>query len=99
MSDAHAGLQDVRRAHFSGVPWQRCQRHFLMNALERVPKTKKSALQRSLRRVWDKAETHEEARRELKELAESLAGDHRELAEWLEVEGEETLSCFHFPPR
>ena len=21
-----------------------------------------------------------------------------ELAEWLEVEGEETLSCFHFPP-
>ena len=98
VSDAHPGLQDARRAHFSGVPWQRCQRHFLMNALERVPKAKESALQRSLRRLWDKAETHEEARQELKELAESLEAEHPELAEWLEVEGEETLSCFHFPP-
>jgi len=98
VSDAHAGLQDARRAHFSGVPWQRCQRHFLMNALERVPKAMESRLQRALRRVWDEAETHEEARTELGALAESLAAEHPELAEWLEVEGEETLSCFHFPP-
>jgi putative transposase len=98
VSDAHAGLQEARRVHFSGVPWQRCQRHFLMNALERVPKAMESRLQRGLRRVWDEAETHEEARLELRELAESLEAEHSELAEWLEVEGEETLSCFHFPP-
>ena len=98
VSDAHAGLQDARKAHFSGVPWQRCQRHFLMNALERIPKAKESRLQRALRRVWDETETHAEARAELGALAESLAADHPELAEWLEVEGEETLSCFHFPP-
>jgi len=98
VSDAHAGLQDARRTHFSGVPWQRCQRHFLMNALERVPKSMESRLQRGLRRVWDEAETHEEARAELGALAESFAAERPELAEWLEVEGEETLSCFHFPP-
>lgn len=98
VSDAHAGLQEARRVHFSGVPWQRCQRHFLMNALERVPKAKESRLQRALRRVWDEAETHAEARAELAALAESLVAEHPELAEWLEVEGEETLSCFHFPP-
>ena len=98
VSDAHAGLQDARRAHFSGVPWQRCQRHFLMNALERVPKAMESRLQRGLRRVWDEVATHEEARGKLGALAESFAADRPELGEWLEVEGEETLSCFHFPP-
>jgi transposase-like protein len=34
-SDAHAGLAEARRTHFPGVPWQRCQRHFLMNAARR----------------------------------------------------------------
>jgi transposase-like protein len=70
----------------------------MMNALERIPKAKESQLQRALRRVWDEAETHAEARAELGALAESLAAEHPELAGWLEVEGEETLSCFHFPP-
>ena len=38
VSDAHAGLADARRRHFPGVPWQRCQRHFLMNGLEKAPR-------------------------------------------------------------
>jgi len=51
-SDAHAGLAEARRTHFPGVPWQRCQRHFLMNALEKAPKALEDELHRRLRRIW-----------------------------------------------
>jgi len=96
-SDAHAGLADARREHLTGVPWQRCQRHFLMNALDQVPKAEERALQRGLRRVWDHSQSVEEARTAMAELAGSLDARRPRLAEWLEVEGEETLTCFHFP--
>jgi len=96
-SDAHAGLAEARKEHFSGVMWQRCQRHFLMNVLERVPKAMETRIHRALRRIWDEADSYPEARTELGALAQGLDEAHPELAEWLEVEGEETLSCFHFP--
>lgn len=96
-SDAHAGLADARKEHLSGVPWQRCQRHFLMNALERAPKALEDELHRALRRVWDDSAGYEEARESLGALAADLEATHPELADWLEVEGEETLSCFHLP--
>jgi len=32
ISDAHAGLQQARRAVFGGIPWQRCQFHLQQNA-------------------------------------------------------------------
>ena len=97
VSDAHAGLSDARKKHLTGVPWQRCQRHFLMNAVHQVPKAEEKALHRALRRVWDDSTSWEQARSAMTELARSLEARHPRLAEWLEVEGEETLRCFHFP--
>lgn len=99
VSDAHAGLADARREHFPGVPWQRCQRHFLENALERAPKALEDDLHEALRAIWDESEDYEEARERLRSLAEELETEHPELAEWLEVDGEETLSVFHFPEK
>jgi putative transposase len=97
VADAHAGLENGRQRHLPGVPWQRCQRHFLMNALEKAPKALEEELHRRLRRIWDESEDHDEARAELVRLAADLAPKHADLAEWLEVEGQETLACFHFP--
>ena len=97
VSDAHPGLADARRRHLPGVPWQRCQRHFLQNALERAPKALEDELHERLRAIWDDAEGPEQARAGLRALATDLEPEHPELAEWLEVEGTETLSCFHFP--
>jgi transposase-like protein len=100
VSDAHAGLGDARREHLSGVPWQRCQRHFLENALEKAPKVLEKELHRRLRRVWDESGSYEEAREGLEATAIWLEErDLGEAAEWLLAEGEETLSCFHFPER
>jgi len=64
-----------------------------------VPARLEEELHERLRAVWDDSETHEEARAGLRALADELAEeeDLEGLAEWLEVAGEETLSCFHFP--
>lgn len=97
VSDAHPGLAEARRRHLPGVPWQRCQRHFLENALDRAPKALKDLLHERLRAIWDSDGGYEEARAGLGEVAADLEAEHAELGEWLEVEGEETLSCFHFP--
>jgi len=98
-SDDHAGLGEARKEHFPGVPWQRCQRHFLENALEKAPARLEEELHETLRAIWDECEDHEEATEELRALARRLAEEEAlpELAEWLEVDGLETLSCFHFP--
>lgn len=100
VSDAHPGLGDARREQLPGVPWQRCQRHFLKNAKEKAPKALEEELNRRLRRVWDESSGYEEAREELEETAVWLESKEQgELAEWLLADGEETLSCFHFPER
>ena len=39
ISDAHAGLQQARRAVSGGIPWQRCQSHLHQKAQASVPRT------------------------------------------------------------
>lgn len=96
-SDAHPGLAEARRTHLPGVPWQRCQRHFLENALEKAPTRLEDDLHARLRRIWDESTDYTAAENELRALAAELEAEHSELSEWLDVEGLETLSCFHFP--
>lgn len=97
VSDAHAGMGEARREHLSGVPWQRCQRHFLENALDKAPKALEDELHGRLRAIWDDSETHDDARAGLEALARDLEDEQPDLADWLEIEGQDTLSCFYFP--
>lgn len=97
VSDAHAGLADARRRHWAGVAWQRCQRHFLMNALDKAPRSLEDELHRRLRGIWDEPADALQARAALGALVEDLADEHPELALWLESEGEDTLACFEVP--
>jgi len=97
VSDAHPGLADARRRHLSGVAWQRCQRHFLENALQKAPKALENELHTRLRAVWDTSPDYETAREGLADLVAHLEAEHPDLAAWIDAEGEETLSCFHFP--
>lgn len=97
VSDAHPGLAAARRRHFPGVPWQRCQRHFLENALEACPKALQEELHEALRAIWDASADYAAARQGLADLGTRLEPIVPELSAWLDAEGEETLSCFHFP--
>ena len=37
-SDAHPGIHPAIKKHYPGAVWQRCQRHYSVNALNLVPK-------------------------------------------------------------
>lgn len=61
VSDAHGGLKDARRQCFPGVPWQRCQTHFMSNLLDKVPKKHRYAIYDSMRAIWDLSRSRADA--------------------------------------
>jgi transposase-like protein len=96
-SDAHEGLVSALGKIFQGVPWQRCQRHFNVNARNRVYKHQRKALTQDLRSIFDACDlAHAEER--VREVVASWGRGGEEIADWLALEIESTLTCFHFPP-
>lgn len=98
-SDSHTGIRAALRDHYSGIPWQRCQFHFLRNALEKVPKKREEALREALKGVWRKKNTPEQAQRRLDKLVEELAGPLPDVADWLSEEAPSTLTVFQTAPQ
>ena len=98
VSDAHAGLAKARAKHLTGVPWQRCQRHFLMNVLEKAPKRRRDELHEMLRRIWDESKDFEVARERMQALAASLEEDLPDVAALISEHGEETLAVMSAAP-
>jgi len=93
-SDAHEGLVSALGKIFQGVPWQRCQRHFNVNARNRVYKHQRKALTQDLRSIFDACDlAHAEER--VREVVASWGRGGEEIADWLALEIESTLTCFH----
>ena len=96
VSDAHEGLVAAVHRHLQGVLWQRCQVHVLRNLLGKVSKRDRGWIVTAWRRMRDAA-THEEARRLLAELVESLEERYPRVASWLEAAGEQALTVYALP--
>jgi putative transposase len=94
VSDEHLGLQAALRRYLPDVVHQRCQVHYLRNALSKVSS---DALQQrirvGLRDAWG-ATTWEEARGRLTHLIANLRPDAPRLADWLTDTYPETLACY-----
>jgi transposase-like protein len=97
-SDNHAGIRAALRDHYSGIPWQRCQYHFLGNATERVPKKREEQIQEALQRVWRKENTARQAKARLGELIEELEDPLPDVADWLSEQAPQTLTVFQVAP-
>jgi putative transposase len=96
-SDAHAGLQEARRACFHGVPWQRCQFHLLHNALAHVPReTMKHEVMEDLKSVFDSADQRSATER-LTRVAGKYQSSAPALAAWMEANVPEGLTVFGLP--
>jgi transposase-like protein len=95
-SDDHEGLVASVRRCFQGALWHRCQTHFMRNVLALVAKRDRKALWQALRTVFDAA-TLEHARARLAEVVAEWRPRYPDLADKLEAETEDTLTCFQFP--
>jgi putative transposase len=96
-SDAHPGIHPAIKKHFSGAIWQRCQRHYSVNALDLVPKSQRDKLYKMLMHAWD-ADTYEEAKKRLDEISIHYQDKYSDLAEFISEHGWETLGVYDAAP-
>lgn len=97
ISDAHAGLKQARQAVFGGVPWQRCHFHLQQNAQAYVPRLEMRAeVAADIRAIFNAPNRHEAEALLHKTIAKYEKSASR-LADWLEGNIPEGLTCFAFP--
>lgn len=97
ISDAHAGLQQARRAVFGGIPWQRCQFHLQQNAQAYVTrKDQQKEVAADIRAIFN-APNRAEAERLLKITVKKYEPGAAKLATWMEENIPQGLTVFDFP--
>jgi len=97
ISDAHAGLQQARRAVFGGIPWQRCQFHLQQNAQAYVTrKDRQKEVAADIRAIFN-APNRTEAERLLKMTVNKYEAGAAKLATWMEENIPQGLTVFDFP--
>jgi transposase-like protein len=94
VSDDHLGLLAALRRYFPEAVHQRCQVHYLRNALTKISsEALQERTQVGLRDAWGAA-TREEALGRLAQLIATLRPDAPRLADWLQDTHQETLACY-----
>lgn len=97
VSDEHAGLVQALGLYFPEAAHQRCQVHYMRNALSYVSTDAvRAELITGLRDAWA-APTREEARARITRLIDTMRPKVPKLAEWLEETAEQTLACYALP--
>lgn len=94
VSDDHVGLRAALRQYFPDAVHQRCQVHYLRNALSKVSSTAlHERLRSALRDAWS-ATTREEAGGRFTQIIQELRHDAPRVAEWLADTHAETVECY-----
>ena len=96
VSDDHAGLVRAIERHFQGVAWQRCQVHFLRNALSLCGAQQRGLVVRLLKAVTE-SPTREAARAAIRQAIVELEKKAPKVARLLEEHGEEILGVYALP--
>jgi putative transposase len=97
VSDEHAGLVQALGLYFPEAAHQRCQVHYMRNALSYVSTDAlRDALITGLRDAWA-APTREESHARITRLIDTMRTKAPKLAEWLEETAEQTLACYDLP--
>jgi transposase-like protein len=96
VSDDHAGMVKAIGRHFQGAVWQRCQVHFVRNALSLCGVAQRPQVLNLLRAVTE-APTREGAQAALKTAVAALEKKAPKAAALLEEHGEEILGVYALP--
>lgn len=96
ISDNHLGLKKAIRKEFPGSSWQRCQAHFIRNAVDLANKKDKQDIKKIMNDVFN-APNYQEAKKRLSKFIEEIQTKNQRLAQMLDDAAEDVLTCFHFP--
>ena len=97
-SDHHPGIRNAIKKNFPGTQWQRCQRHFLVNAMDKVPRRDRDRVHDELVEVWA-SHTYDQALQRLNAMATDWSDPFEGFAQFLSEEGLETLTVFSAVPK
>ncbi len=95
-SDDHRGLRAAIGKHFQGASWQRCQVHVTRNLLALVSQRRRRELADDLRAIFA-ASTQAQAMAAAQAAADRWRLTHPALANRLEEELEDALTCLSVP--
>jgi putative transposase len=96
VSDDHAGMVKAIERHFQGAVWQRCQVHFVRNALALCGRQQRPIVLRLMKAVTE-APTREAAKAALNAAIVELEKKAPRVARLLETSGEEILGVYALP--
>ena len=96
VSDDHAGMVKAIERHFQGAVWQRCQVHFVRNALALCGRQQRPLVLRLMKVVTESA-TREAAKAALRAAIAELQKKAPKVARLLEESGEEILGVYALP--
>ena len=96
ISDAHGGLVSAVGKNFPGTQWQRCQVHFKKNILDKIRNRDKAQIKQQLDDIFQAPDKQTGLIR-LRQLIEDLSSSYPKVADLLENDGEDALTCLNFP--
>ena len=96
VSDDHRGMVRAIARHFQGALWQRCQVHFLRNALALCGTQQKPLVAALLKNITE-APTREAAMEAIRQATAELDKRAPKVARLLEEHGEEILAVYALP--
>ena len=96
ISDAHEGLKEAIAATMSEATWQRCRVHYMRNVLGRVKKGDADEVMNAIRSIFAQTDVND-ARRQLRTVADRLRKRHPDAADKLEEAEADLLAYSVFP--
>ena len=96
-SDDHPGIHPAIKKHYPGAVWQRCQRHFTVNVMDRAPKSRRDDLYARLSEAWE-CRGYEQAKIVLDKLSDDYRQKYPDLADFVSEHGWETLGVYYACP-
>ena len=96
VADDHAGLRAALREVLAEAACQRCYVHFLVNALDHVPRRVDDDCLQELRWLYDRRDLIE-ARRDLAAWLAKWSSKYSKLTGWVEDNIDETLTFYRLP--
>jgi transposase-like protein len=95
-SDAHRGLKAAIKRYFQGASWQRCQLHFIRDALQKVSLKRRADLSKDIGSIFAEIKKGE-AMQKAREIADKWQTCAPRVAAMIDEDIEQCLSVLAFP--